>query len=82
MANIGRGGLTPDLFAQDKMGWRIVRGGWPVIIRAYETWIARSIVDPDTGEKVLWRTLFERQACRFAEACVTGGAYVPYAMDY
>ncbi len=82
MANIGRGGLTPDLFAQDKMGWRIVRGGWPVIIRTYETWIARSIVDPDTGEKVLWRTLFERQACRFAEACVTGGAYVPYAMDY
>lgn len=82
MTNIGRGGLTPDLFAQDNMGWRIVRGGWPVIIRSYETWIARSIVDPTTGEAVLWRTLFERQARRFAEACETGSAYVPYAMDY
>jgi CRISPR-associated protein Cas1 len=82
MTNIGRGALTPDLFAQDNMGWRIVRGGWPVIIRTYETWIGRSIVDPVTGDSVLWRTLFERQARRFAEACVSVGQYVPYKMDY
>lgn len=82
MTSIGRGAFTSDLFAQDNMGWRIVRGGWPVIIRAYETWIARSILDPASGESVYWRTLFERQAYRFADACLGGNTYKPYLMDY
>jgi CRISPR-associated protein Cas1 len=52
------------------------------VIRGYERTLARPVRDPAGACSLPWRGMIERQARRFATAIDTGGAYVPYRMDY
>jgi len=80
---IGRNAIRADMFEFYRgSGWAIKRDGYSAVVRAYETHIARSIIDPVAGKKVVWKGLFERQAERFALFCETGDEYLPYKMDY
>lgn len=82
LALIGRKAVTPDMFAREKNAWRMTRDAWGPVIRGYEGWVARPIKEPRSGDRMLWRALFEVQAMAYARACENNTAYSPYVMDY
>jgi CRISPR-associated protein Cas1 len=87
-AAAGRKALTPDHVERWGAGegrgvnWRMTREGYRVLVRQYEAWVQRPILSPHSGEKVLWRGLFEEEATAFALACEAGELFQPYLMDY
>jgi CRISP-associated protein Cas1 len=81
-AMIGRGAITPEHFAKTSQSWKLTREGWAVAIRQYEAWVQRPILSPHSGQKVLWRGLFEEEALAFAQAIETKEAFTPYRMDW
>lgn len=81
-AMIGRGALSLEDFAQAGGQWRLSREGWAIVIRQHEAWLSRPIQSPHSGQKVLWRGLFEEEALAFARACESGQPFVPYRMDW
>jgi hypothetical protein len=80
---MARKAVTPDMFSKESHGWRMTRDAWAPLIRGYEAWLARPIREPKSGERMLWRGLFEVQARAYARACEEPAAgYLPYVMDY
>ena len=63
-------------------GMRLGRDGWYAVIRGYEAWMSRAILNRATGQRGLWRGLIDDQAEAFAAALETGASYHPYEMDY
>jgi CRISPR-associated protein Cas1 len=82
LALIARKAVTPDMFAREEQRWRMTRDAWGPVIRGYEAWVARPIKEPQSGERMLWRALFEVQALAYARACEKAAPYMPYEMDY
>lgn len=70
-------------FSRDRtLGWTMEAETRDAIIRGYERTLARPVKDPAGASSLPWRGMIERQVRRFATAIDTGGAYVPYRMDY
>jgi CRISPR-associated protein Cas1 len=82
LALAARNAVRPEMFVRDGARWRMTRDAWGPLIRGYEAWLARPIREPRSGERTLWRGLFEIQASAYAAACERGADYIPYAMDY
>jgi CRISPR-associated protein Cas1 len=81
-AAIGRGAFTAEHATRFGDGWRLSREGMRVLIRQYEAWVQRPILSPHSGEKGLWRALFEDEAMALARAVETSSTFQPYLMDY
>jgi CRISP-associated protein Cas1 len=81
-AAAGRKAFTLEHVEAWGRGWRLTRDGYRMLVRQYEAWVQRPILSPHSGEKVLWRGLFEEEAIAFAHACERGETYQPYLMDY
>jgi CRISP-associated protein Cas1 len=52
------------------------------LIRTYERFAAREIIDPVSGRKRTWRALISDQAIRLAQAIESGTEHQPVIMDY
>jgi CRISP-associated protein Cas1 len=52
------------------------------IIRAYEMWLSRAIINPKTGKKITWRALIHAQALEYKASLENCVDYQPYAMDF
>jgi CRISP-associated protein Cas1 len=61
---------------------RITGAGGPALIKAYEAWLARVIINPATKRRTTWRGLILLQARALAKAATTSTPYAPYGMDY
>ena len=73
--------LTRDDFVSDDV-IRIARGSGNKVIRAYETWLARVVLDPADGQRTTWRGLLMAQARAYAASVRAGNAYIPYKLDF
>ena len=53
------------------------------LIEGHESWLGRTIQSKRTGQKILWRALFEEEA-RALGAVFAGEAetFLPYEMDH
>lgn len=81
-AAIGRGAFRIEHVARWGDRQRLTPEGYKALVRQYEAWVQRPIVSPYSGEKVLWRGLFEEEVQAFAQACEADELFQPYLMDY
>ena len=82
MALFNRRALRPEHFQNGEDGSGLARDAWRIILRGYEAWIARPVVSPQSGNRVLWRGLMFEQAHAYGRHCEGREPYRPYAMDH
>ena len=82
LALFNRRALRPEHFEPIEGSSRLARETWRIILRGYEAWVARPVVSPHSGERVLWRGLMFEQAHAYGRHCEGGEPYRPYAMDH
>jgi CRISPR-associated protein Cas1 len=73
---------TDDFAVWDDEVCRIDADGMKALIRGWEDWLARLVVDPRGGDKVHWRRLMELDVEALAADLDGGPAFAPYLMDY
>ena len=75
--------LSRDNFSKHDDGAVVIDTiGRERVIREYERWLARPVIDPAIGEEVLWRGLMERQVVGLRAHVTDQRPFEPYRMDY
>lgn len=63
-------------------GVRLLPAAARKLVQAYESWMARSILDPAAGRRTTWRSLLLTEARRFARMAEDGTPWTPYRMKH
>ena len=63
-------------------GIRLLPGAGRKVVQGWESWVARAILDPATGERTTWRRLMLLEAQRFGRAAQDDQAHTPYRMKH
>lgn len=89
---IGRKILTPTMFVtrvelddagQPEARCRLEMAARRALIQGHESWLSRPIKSRRTGQKILWRALFEEEARALADLFLgQTDEFTPYEIDY